>query len=65
MGGGGGGGQVLLFMSFLVYRGASHTDTHSYQCTYTQAEGGHCPLIRGFNWFKPPCDQQSSLPKCP
>lgn len=57
------GEQVLLFMSFLVYRGASHTDTHS--CTYTQAAEGHSPLIRGFDWFKPTCDQQSSLPKCP
>lgn len=23
------GGKVLLFKSFLVYRGASHTDTHT------------------------------------
>lgn len=61
------GGQVLLFMSFLVYRGASHrhTYTHVHKCTYTQAAGGDTPLIRGFNWFKPPRDQQSSLPKCP
>lgn len=44
------GGQVLLFMSFLVYRGASHIDTHN---TYTQAAVGHCPLIRDFDWFKP------------
>lgn len=63
--GGGGGFQVLLFMSFLVYRGASHRHTHKYRCTNTQAAGGNTPFNRGFNWFKSPCDQQSSLPKCP
>lgn len=58
-----GGGWVLLFMYFLVYRGASHTYTHTYALDIV----GRRSLAfnqGGFNWFKPPRDQQSGLPKC-
>lgn len=53
----------VVYVFPCLQRCFSHRHTHTH--ALTQAAGGHCPLIRGFDWFKPPCDQQSSLPKCP
>lgn len=59
------GGDGFCCLCLSLFTEVLLTQTHTHTHALTQAAGGHCPLIRGFDWFKSPCDQQSSLPKCP